>query len=334
MEKIQEQPSVTILVPIYNVEKWIEKCARSAFEQTYENLEYVFVDDCSPDKSVEILQRVVADYPHRAAKVRILHHDHNRGLASTRNTLVDACNTEFLFHLDSDDWIEPNAIELLVKNQQETNSDIVTGEALAHKDGKVEPHFRRFNNKEDALLSLLKLELSHTVWGRLIRTSLYKENNLKCVDGVKSTEDYQIVPKLFYYTKNVSGISDFICHYNRDNEKSTTNNSFKNFELLRHSLISYQVIEDFFADKEEKLWTLSKKASVRRCYVCLWILFRNRDKLGYNFCKNYLMAYDSSILSEIRWDKPMVRWIESNYYLMLLTYPLRKLRTRIIEKLK
>ena len=76
MEKIQEQPSVTILVPIYNVEKWIEKCARSAFEQTYENLEYVFVDDCSPDKSVEILQRVVADYPHRAAKVRILHQLH------------------------------------------------------------------------------------------------------------------------------------------------------------------------------------------------------------------------------------------------------------------
>ena len=139
MEKIQEQPSVTILVPIYNVEKWIEKCARSAFVQTYENLEYVFVDDCSPDKSVEILQRVVADYTHRAAKVRILHHDHNRGLASARNTLVDACTTEFLFHLDSDDWIEPTAIELLVKKQLETGSDIVTGEALLFKDGKEEP---------------------------------------------------------------------------------------------------------------------------------------------------------------------------------------------------
>ena len=184
MEKIQEQPSVTILVPIYNVEKWIEKCARSAFVQTYENLEYVFVDDCSPDKSVEILQRVVADYTHRAAKVRILHHDHNRGLASARNTLVDACTTEFLFHLDSDDWIEPTAIELLVKNQLETGSDIVTGEALLFKDGIEEPYLSRFNNKDDVLTSFLKLELSHTVWGRLIRTSLYKDNKIKCIDGI------------------------------------------------------------------------------------------------------------------------------------------------------
>ena len=333
MEKIQEQPSVTILVPIYNVEKWIEKCARSAFEQTYENLEYVFVDDCSPDKSVEILQRVVADYPHRAAKVRILHHEHNRGVASTRNTLVDACNTEFLFHLDSDDWIEPNAIELLVKNQLETNADIVTGQALLFKAGIEKPYLSRFNNKDDVLPSLLKLELSHTVWGRLIRTSLYKENNLKCIDGINIAEDYQIVPKLFYLAKTVSGISDYVYHYNRGNDNSYTSQAIHNLELRRQTLTSYQEIEAFFAKKDKNLRILSKKTSVRRFYFHLWGCILNKNKSEYEFYKEQLIAYDSSVLSEVRWNRPLVRWIESNYFLMLLTLPLRRARSCIIKKI-
>jgi len=334
MEKIQEQPSVTILVPIYNVEKWIEKCARSAFEQTYENLEYVFVDDCSPDKSVEILQRVVADYPHRAAKVRILHHDHNRGLASTRNTLVDACTTEFLFHLDSDDWIEPNAIELLVKNQLETGSDIVTGEALLFKDGKEEPYLSRFNNKDDVLPSLLKLELSHTVWGRLIRTSLYKENNLKCIDGINFGEDYQIVPKLYYLTKRVSGISAFIYHYNRDNVSSYVSRIKGNFELKKQSIVSFEEVNQFFADKEPELQILSKTALILIIKYLLKESALNRDKLGHSFCVKYLQSFDSTLLSIVNWNYPLIRIIDSNYYLMVITLPLRKAGARIIGKMK
>ena len=86
---------VSILVPVYGVEKYIERCARSLFEQTYENLEYIFVDDCTPDKSIEILKRVIEDYPNRKNQVRIIHHEHNRGLAAARNTALDAATSEF-----------------------------------------------------------------------------------------------------------------------------------------------------------------------------------------------------------------------------------------------
>ena len=78
------QPLVSILVPIYNVERYIERCARSVFEQTYKNLEFIFVDDCSPDKSVKILERVAEDYPQWKGRIKILHHDYNRGLAAAR----------------------------------------------------------------------------------------------------------------------------------------------------------------------------------------------------------------------------------------------------------
>ena len=108
-------PLISILVPIYEVEKYIERCARSLFEQTYPNLEFVFVDDASPDKSIEILQLVINDYPKWDDHVSIIRHDKNYGIAATRNTLVKNSRGEFLLHVDSDDWIEPNTVELLVK---------------------------------------------------------------------------------------------------------------------------------------------------------------------------------------------------------------------------
>ena len=106
---------VSILVPIYKVEKYIERCARSLFEQTYPNLEFLFVDDASPDKSIEILQKVIAQYPKWKGRITIIYHNKNRGLAVARNALVDNCRGEFLFHVDSDDWIAEDAVEKILK---------------------------------------------------------------------------------------------------------------------------------------------------------------------------------------------------------------------------
>lgn len=116
----QEPYTVSILVPVYSVEKYIERCARSIFEQTYQNLDIVFVDDCTPDKSIEILRRVLDDYPERKAQTRIIRHEHNQGLAAARNTAVAAATGTFLTHVDSDDWLELDAVEELVKKQVET----------------------------------------------------------------------------------------------------------------------------------------------------------------------------------------------------------------------
>ena len=75
---------VSILVPVYGVEQYIERCARSMFEQTYPNLEYVFVNDCTPDLSMEVLHKVMMDYPQRKDAVHAINHDRNRGLAAAR----------------------------------------------------------------------------------------------------------------------------------------------------------------------------------------------------------------------------------------------------------
>ena len=79
---------VSILVPIYGVEKYIEQCAISLFSQTYEDVEYIFVNDCTPDNSISILEKVLANYPERKSQTKIINHPENRGLGAGRKTVM------------------------------------------------------------------------------------------------------------------------------------------------------------------------------------------------------------------------------------------------------
>ncbi len=77
---------ISLLIPVYGVEKYIERCARSLFGQTYQNIEYIFVDDCTKDSSIAVLKKVLDDYPFRKEQVTIIHHNFNKGLSAARNT--------------------------------------------------------------------------------------------------------------------------------------------------------------------------------------------------------------------------------------------------------
>ena len=120
------QQKVTIGVPVFNVSSFIERCAVSLFEQSYQNIEYIFVDDCSPDDSVEILRDVIDRYPLRKKQVQILRHDTNEGVAGSRNSIIKACTGDFLTQVDADDWLDKNAIKLWIAAQEEGGYDIVT----------------------------------------------------------------------------------------------------------------------------------------------------------------------------------------------------------------
>ena len=117
--------TVTIIVPVYGVEKYIRECAVSLFSQTYDKIEYVFCDDCTPERSIEILHEVMAEYPER--KVRIIKNDQNNGIGGTRAQLIQEVKSDCFLFVDSDDILPENAVETLVKRMKETGTDIVEG---------------------------------------------------------------------------------------------------------------------------------------------------------------------------------------------------------------
>ena len=96
-------PKVSVIVPIYNVSLYVEKCARSLMEQTLEDIEYIFVDDCTPDNSLQILEETIKDYPHRQRQIKIVRHEVNRGLTSARNSGLSCVTGDYVAHCDSVD---------------------------------------------------------------------------------------------------------------------------------------------------------------------------------------------------------------------------------------
>ena len=218
-------PLISICVPIYGVEQYIRRCAISLFEQTYSNIEYIFVNDCTPDNSLVVLEGVMKQYPNRKDQVRIINHDHNRGLAAARNTAVNHAHGELIMHVDSDDWIEKDMIEKLVRKQQTDNSDIV----CCGYQREYSNHFQAFFTPKvlsplEMTISSLRRVVSFNIWGKLIRISLYKKNHLKCIEGVNMGEDWQIMPKLYYNSSNIDTVNESLYHYNCINANSYSNN--------------------------------------------------------------------------------------------------------------
>lgn len=259
---------VSILVPIYGVEHYIECCARSLFEQTYPNLEFVFVDDCTPDRSVEILKKVMEDYPEKKDLFKIIYHTRNRGLAAARNTAVAAAKGNFLMHVDSDDWIEPNMVELLVNEQQKTNADIVSCNFLIHypygNEVFEEPNYR---SKDEMMRSVLQMTLDHTLCRRLIRSSLYMENHIEAVEGVNIGEDHYTLPRLLFYANSFTKCDKALYHYNWINQDSYMRMSSPSFGYVRYrnNRDSINILLDFFVEHDKDY--LDELYSIKARYV-------------------------------------------------------------------
>ena len=254
MINMKFSPRVSVAVIIYGVEKYIERCARSLFEQTYPNIEYVFVNDCTPDKSIDLLMRVIEDYPERKKDIKIVHHEKNMGSACARNDAVKYCTSEFLTHVDSDDWLDPDMVNLMVEKQLQTHADIVSvGWIIHHFNGKVDFVDEPVHPDTHSMtLALLKPTQAPHVWGRLIRRSLYVDNNIKAVRGVNIAEDWCCIPKLTFYARKLAFVDNCLYHYNMENPSSVMfmASSYYRPDLCRQQMQAIDELKKFFVDKD------------------------------------------------------------------------------------
>lgn len=118
-------PKVSVIIPVYGVELYIGKCAKSLFEQSLENIEFIFVDDCTKDNSIAIIQQLLENYPNRKKQTLILHHEENLGLPKARLTGIQKATGEYIVHCDGDDWIELDMYQSMYELAIAENSDIV-----------------------------------------------------------------------------------------------------------------------------------------------------------------------------------------------------------------
>lgn len=269
-------PLISIIVPVYNVSRYIERCARSLFEQSLNDIEYIFVDDSTQDNSIEILKSILADYPDRINQVKIVSHRENRGLAAARNTGLRHANGEYIVHCDSDDWVERDMYEKLYLEAKSSNADIVSCDYIIEYDTT-----QSFWNEVSELPQEDKLQLLETyisrcytvIWNKLVRRDLYLENSIMAYEGLDFCEDYGLSVRLMYYSQHYKRLSIPLYHYNRTNTTSYVAKSSEKVESYTDSMTAiYLRINEFF--KEVGLYSeLEKVLSWRMlCAKRGWLL--------------------------------------------------------------
>lgn len=236
---------VSLLIPVYGVEKYIEKCACSLFEQTYGNIEFIFVDDCTKDRSMEVLQDTLDRYPLRKSQVKIVRHKENRGLAAARNTALDQVSGIYLMHVDSDDYLEKNAVELLIGKAMATQADIVVCDSNTVYEHKVSRSFCKLPvSKEEYIKSMLVKSIPASIWGKLFSTRFYRSSGIRSVEGLNHGEDYVTVPRLIFWASRIVKLDAALYNYVQYNQGAYTKNITR--KSVDDIVWADKILTDFF----------------------------------------------------------------------------------------
>lgn len=205
---------VSVIVPVYGVEAYIEKCARSIFEQTYPNLDIIFVDDCSPDHSVEIINRTLIDYPHLKGKTQIISHTRNLGLAGARQTGLKVATGFYTIQIDGDDYISPRMIASMVAKAESEDADIVICDLNLVQGNKIVPQSEPPSLVPvESMKQILTGIIRGSVVNKLIVKELYENNHIRFTQGLNMREDLSVTYKLFYYAKKIAYLPEPLYYY-------------------------------------------------------------------------------------------------------------------------
>ena len=208
---------VSIIIPIYNVEKYVAECLNSVISQTYDHskIECIIVDDCTPDLSMVIVDEIIGKYNGEIV-FNIIRHEHNQGLSAARNTGIEAATGDYLYFIDSDDYIYPKSLELLLNASKEYNKpDVVVGNYYDEFLKNDYIQINKITELKNINLMFIGKTTKLTSWNMLIRRTVFSETGLR-FSVVRYFEDIIINYQLYSFIKKAILIPECTYYY-RDN---------------------------------------------------------------------------------------------------------------------
>ena len=228
---------VSVIIPIYGVEKFIGRCAEKLMQQTLKEVEYIFVNDATPDHSMEVLQEVLARYPERQDSMVITVHETNKGLPAARNTGLQMAQGEYIFHCDSDDFVEPDMLKTLYTEAIRHQADIVWCDWFLSFE-KNERYMKQpsFDTSQEALKAMLGGGMKYNVWNKLVKRNLYTDYQVSFPSGYGMGEDMTMM-LLFAHADKVLYVPKAFYHYVKLNTGAMSNvYSDKHKVELKHNV--------------------------------------------------------------------------------------------------
>ena len=208
-------PKVSVIVPVYGVEHYIERCARSLFSQTFRSVEFIFVNDCTKDGSMNVLSDVRKEYPE--ADIKVINLERNMGLPQARRAGVEQATGDYILHVDSDDWIEPDMLEILYERAVDTGADMVCCDWSEEYEDHDEVFSHYEASRDTYYDTILALETDAYVWSRLTKREAY--NGLE-FPTCNMFEDFVITSQLVANCHTIEFVHTPLYHYRRSNASS------------------------------------------------------------------------------------------------------------------
>ena len=245
------RPSISVIIPVYNVEAYLAQCLESVIAQNFTDFEIIGVNDMSEDHSVSIFQK----YSERDNRLKLIHHSENLGLPSARNSGIAQASGDYLFFLDSDDWISPHALKLLIELVQKDNVDIAMGGVLKCYEETGMVYCQNHANYMDRDLHAVtvfdtpKLNWAVISWNKLIRRDFIQKNNLVFSPEPRRFED-MLTYKWYLSGAKVSLTTD-ITYFYRQRSSITAHSSImqaNDISVLRDKFLAYADITSFLID--------------------------------------------------------------------------------------
>ena len=280
---------VSIIIPVYNVSNYIERSLNSAINQTWQDLEIILINDCTPDNSIEIAREIIKKHQHGTI-IRIINHEINKGLSAARNTGIKHSTGEYLFFLDSDDYISSDCIEKLASGLDKNKVDFAIGNykidggnravpQLKMKDGIINGNNNIFKYYQEGLWYVM-------AWNKLVSRDLIIKNNVFFQEGILHEDDLWSF-KLATVAQNMLVINDRTYFYVVNPDSISVAPKIKNLES-RIEIIS--LIYDFIISNK-KLQT---------------------DPIIYKFFENLKSKYFDRIIYYVK-DKSFCQIAYSNF---------------------
>lgn len=212
---------VSVIVPVYRVERYIERCALSLLEQTLSGVQLIFVNDASPDHSLECLHKVLSQYPDRVADVIVVSHTENKGVAAARNTGLQYATGEYIAYCDSDDFVDVDMYRAMYERAIETNADTVLCDFYMCASG-AKSEIKTITVSEDIVNTIKSyIGFGWTIISNMIcRKSLYDSYSIASPFGVTYCEDFSLTFRLLYHSDKIVQINKAFYYYWCENPDS------------------------------------------------------------------------------------------------------------------
>lgn len=280
-------PKVSVIIPVYGVEKYIERCARSLFEQTLDDIEYIFVDDCSPDKSIAILENIIKEYQPRLKKehknVRIERLSKNCGLPNVRRYGINLATGDYIAHCDSDDWVDVHMYEEMYNKAIEEDADVVVCD-FCSTDCENEQYSKGLISKEreNVIVDVLLWRIAGCLWNKLVRRKEYTDHDLNYPTH-NMGEDAALIVQILWNAKRISYLPEPFYYYymNQTSITKYVSDDNKIRQRFLQATANVEIIEQFLVDKATgKIKDALTKYIFEQSYLIVSLAMKNKEDLS------------------------------------------------------